>query len=126
MDSKSRHFLSERWQREFGKKVRGVNTEALCTLYVAMTRARRALYMLMQPSNKIDFNNKCAASLVYHSLRCDQDPTVADSALFELGDQHWYRSAGESVPVAGQGKTEVSPLQIQFQPLPPVPRRNRN
>jgi ATP-dependent exoDNAse (exonuclease V) beta subunit len=125
IDSKSRHFLSERWQREFGKKVRSVNTEALCTLYVAMTRARRALYMITQPSSKVDFGNKNAASLVYHTLQCDQDPTAENSILFETGDPHWYRLSGENAALAVEAKAENDPLEIQFQPLPPVPRRNR-
>ena len=125
MDNKTRHFLSKHWQREFGKKIRALNTEALCTLYVAMTRARQALYMLMEPSTKAEFANKTAASLIYHALRIQQDATESDSLLFQTGDPNWHQSPGG--PASDRRSRDEPPaVEIRFKPTPTVPRRNRS
>ena len=115
MDGRSRHFLSRPWQLEFGKKIRSIHTEALCTLYVAMTRARQALYMFTQPASKREFANKNAASLIYHSLQIEQDATKGESTLFEMGDPQWYRSAVEPVPECRSQDDELK-AEIRFQP----------
>jgi len=132
LSSEAWHFLSQRWQRAFGDKVRSSYTEAICMLYVAMTRARQALYMLTQPASKSDFPNKTAAALIYHALRCDADPTSPESLLFESGDPGWYSSdfskedRAEPMTASSMPMQEVpSSIKLQFQPLPPVPFRNQ-
>tara|TARA_R110002049_G_scaffold2750_4_gene21924 strand:+ start:75185 stop:77920 length:2736 start_codon:yes stop_codon:yes gene_type:complete len=125
MEGRSRHFLSTHWQREFGKKIRSVNTEALCTLYVAMTRARQALYMFSQPANKTDFATKTPASLIYHALNCSVDPTESETTLFEMGNRDWFASTGKTDTTGERLAETAKSTEIRFQPLPPVPRRNR-
>ena len=126
MSNKSWHFLSNRWQQLFGEKVRAANTEALCTLYVAMTRAKKALYAFIPPARKSEFANKNAGSLLYHSLQCDDDPTEPEKLLFETGDKEWFTKSDTSVNASERPKRASAAIEIQFQPLPPVPRRNRD
>ena len=83
------HYLSTHWQQVFGKQVAGQNAEALCLLYVAMTRAKHALYMLIQPASKTEFNTKTAASLLFHALQCEGDPTEGQSELKSFGHPDW-------------------------------------
>ncbi|TWU43250.1 DNA helicase II [Novipirellula aureliae] len=83
------HFLTPRWQHAFGSQGDSAMTEALCLLYVAITRAKQGLYIMIQPSRKTEFENKTAASLLYHATGCDTDPTQGESVLFESGHSDW-------------------------------------
>lgn len=89
VSSQAWHFLSPRWQRAFGMQADAAMTEALCLLYVAMTRARQSLRIIIQPPTKEKFENKTAAALVYHSLQCDVDPTEGSTILHDAGDPEW-------------------------------------
>lgn len=91
LTSKAWHFLPRQWQRTLGDQAAGSMTEALCLLYVAMTRSRQALYMIMPPAKKSAFDNRTAASLVYHALGCEEDPTQDSITLFQAGDPKWYK-----------------------------------
>lgn len=86
------HFLDRRWQLAFGGQGASSMTEALCLLYVAITRAKQALYIIVQPSKKKDFQVKTAASLIYHSLGCDADPTADNETLYCSGNPDWYKN----------------------------------
>jgi ATP-dependent helicase/nuclease subunit A len=123
LNNKSWHFLSADWQRAFGHQSAAAMTEALCLLYVSMTRARQSLQLVMPPSAKAKFENRTPASLIYHALECDLDPSQGGVTLFESGDPDWMGAsdASDRQTSAGQPKT----VAIQFQPLPSVPRRNR-
>lgn len=135
LNNKSWHFLPSSWQRAFGRQADGAMTEALCLLYVSMTRAKQALHLVMQPAKKAKFENKTPASLVYHALGCDADPTDGGLTLFERGDPDWMLSpqqradveqAGSSGPDADPSPHRPTPTKtIEFRPLPPAPHRNR-
>ena len=71
-------------------------TESLCLLYVAMTRAKQALHVVIQPPAKASFENRTAAALIYHALGCEQDPTQAGVTLYEHGNAEWF--AGQEKP----------------------------
>ena len=87
LNHRSWHFLSEAWQRAFGQQAAASMTEALCLLYVAVTRARQVLQVIVQPATKPDFVQRTSASLLYHALGCDQDPTEGGATLFEEGSR---------------------------------------
>jgi ATP-dependent helicase/nuclease subunit A len=86
------HYLPREWQQAFGGHAAGLMTESLCLLYVAITRARHSLHMIVPPAERPDFKNKTAASLLYHALRCDADPTAGESIWYESGDPRWYEN----------------------------------
>jgi ATP-dependent helicase/nuclease subunit A len=66
-------------------------SEALCVLYVALTRAKHALHMLISPSaeNERTLPNSYAG-LLRVALR-DAQPAGPNECLFELGDPNWYQ-----------------------------------
>ncbi|TWU18329.1 UvrD-helicase domain-containing protein [Allorhodopirellula heiligendammensis] len=126
VSEKQWHYLPERWQKNFGANITSRITEALCLLYVAMTRSRQGLYLLTPPANKPDFNNKNFASLLFHAWNLasnsDIDPTAGREILFELGNERWWQNAEEI-----QTDTTTKPSlqrQIAFLPLDETPRRN--
>ncbi len=86
------HYLPEEWQRAFGEHAAGLVTESLCLLYVAITRARHALHMIVQPAEKKALDTKTPASLLYHALECSTDPTVGEAIWYESGNPRWYET----------------------------------
>lgn len=129
VSEKQWHFLPERWQRTFGANVQSRVTEALCLLYVAMTRARQGLYILTPPSTKRDFATKNAASLLYHAWRqssphSDADPTAGDTVLYESGNDEWYSEGKKNKPQVADEPEAVPQRVIRFRPIGDTPRRN--
>ena len=89
-------------------------TEALCLLYVAITRAKQALYIIVQPSKKKDFQVKTAASLIYHALGCDADPTADNESLYCSGNPDWYKNdKGPAKPIVAESEP-VKHVEIRF------------
>jgi ATP-dependent helicase/nuclease subunit A len=63
--------------------------ESLCLLYVAVTRAREGLFMLIDPPAESSRTAPARmSSLVLHALH-DGPPPEPDSIVFEGGDPHW-------------------------------------
>jgi ATP-dependent exoDNAse (exonuclease V) beta subunit len=126
LNQKSWHFLPPRWQRAFGDQAGAAMTEALCLMYVAMTRAKQALHVIMQPANKPGFDARTPAALLYHALPCSEDPTQGSAILFEQGDPNWFQSESDASAAAVEPPQPVRQTAIQFRPLPAQPRRNRS
>ncbi len=84
------HYLPRDWQRCFGQHAAGLMTEALCLLYVAVTRAKHALYMIVPPAGRSTYVNKTPAALLYHALGCSADPTLSEQTWYESGDPQWF------------------------------------
>ena len=127
LNTKSWHFLSEDWQSAFGKQIQTSMNEALCLMYVAMTRARHALHMIVHPSKKKDYVSGTAGSLVFHALGCTADPSTGSTTLYESGDPNWFHADGMQ---SGGPTTNVQPMpikntSIKFRQLPSKPSRNR-
>jgi len=129
VSEKQWHYLTERWQRTFGANVTARMTEAMCLLYVAMTRARQGLYLFTPPSTKPEFETKNAASLLFHAWRdADVDPSAGNTVLYESGDPQWYGVDGDSVsttPTDVEEPAVAPPTRVlRFRPIGETPRRN--
>jgi ATP-dependent exoDNAse (exonuclease V) beta subunit len=129
MNQKSWHYLSRSWQKAFGRQAAANLTESLCLLYVAMTRARQALLMVIPPASNQKFQSRTFASLIFHALAPDSDPTQGAATLYESGDPDWLDPATTTQPLRSTKSSSASkdaPIQpIRFLPLPSVPRRNQ-
>lgn len=85
--------------------------EDFCNLYVAMTRAKHALYMVLKPlAPKKDGSPKstglCFASVLRERLRDREETFVGREILYSRGDENW----------ASESKREMSPqVQIDVQ-----------
>ena len=98
-------------------------TEAMCVMYVAMTRARHALHMLIPPSTKTKEKDLPAtmAGLLRASLT-DGDEVEAGVVLFEDGEPEWWSRVEQPVePVA-----EEIALDITLEPCGGSRRRGRS
>jgi ATP-dependent exoDNAse (exonuclease V) beta subunit len=93
------HFLGREWQQAFGRQAASNMTEALCLLYVAMTRARQSLQMIIQPASKPEFELHTAASLLFHSLAPSNDPTQQQTILYEQGNRDWFEASNHEANV---------------------------
>ncbi|QDV65288.1 UvrD-helicase domain-containing protein [Crateriforma conspicua] len=91
VSKKRRHFLSQRWQAAFGRCEAGDMTEALCLLYVAMTRARQSLQLVVQPKEKRKSGSaKTAAGLILDALELGDVPASPEQPVFEVGNHQWW------------------------------------
>ncbi len=111
------------------KKINGVYvaeqsrnaTEALCVLYVAMTRARHALHMLIPPSNKKEDELPATTAGLLRATLSDGDEVDAGVVLFEEGDPEWWSGVEQpDEPVA-----EEVTLDITLEPCGGSRRRGR-
>ncbi len=102
--------LPDSWQSAFKQtKARGV-FESLCLLYVAMTRARNALYLSTHPAGGDQKQN--FDSLLQSILGQNKDELgKAEAILYELGDPMWFQS------VASESAEEVQVPEVQSRPI---------
>lgn len=84
------HLFPPSLQKIFAEHWESVVRESLCLLYVAMTRARHALHMILAPSKP---NEKTMPGSYGGLLRCafvGERPVPPDAVLFQNGDPDWY------------------------------------
>jgi ATP-dependent helicase/nuclease subunit A len=87
----------------------------LCTLYVGMTRARRALYMIS------DFYRVSKRSTVHYLRQCLGDEADANGCLWSTGDPDWYRgfqqapeSSAPTVSIVNQNDFQPAHKRLQL------------
>jgi ATP-dependent exoDNAse (exonuclease V) beta subunit len=85
-----RAYLSEGWQGAFEQDEDDRTTGTLCTLYVALTRAKHALHIVVPVQRKSPPTEKKLAALLVNSLGLpDVDATKPSTILFEAGSREW-------------------------------------
>jgi ATP-dependent helicase/nuclease subunit A len=85
--------LEDMFQRTLHQQVR----EELAVMYVAVTRARQALYMLINPPKASEKTlPKTPAGLLRKTL--DGVDAGQDETVFECGDPDWYRTTDDPPP----------------------------
>jgi ATP-dependent helicase/nuclease subunit A len=88
--------------------------EALCVQYVAFTRAKTALYALVDPL-KPDSAAKSANALLRDQLQLREAP---GPVLWETGDPDWYRARSADVPpLPGPAPAPPSPPVLPVAPV---------
>ncbi|MCP4786633.1 MAG: UvrD-helicase domain-containing protein [Fuerstiella sp.] len=119
-----RSLLPQSLQQAFRQTTSRDVSEALCLLYVALTRAAHALHMFIPPisSSKTpaSFSGVLLASLT------DDQCAPPEQTLYECGDATWYQhvpevSDGGSAAGSGQGKRQSVPRVL----LAPLQERHR-
>ncbi|HJN08502.1 MAG TPA: UvrD-helicase domain-containing protein [Pirellulaceae bacterium] len=89
-------------QEMFARATHRRVSESLCLLYVAVTRARHTLYMLIDPSKP---NEKKVPRTFGGLLRValvGNDPIAPDQLVYEHGQADWYQHTEEQ-PAASEG-----------------------
>ena len=88
--------------------------EALCTLYVALTRSKRGLYVLLEPPpDKQDPDKPSLANWLAQSIGADKFPGIA----YQSGTPEWAQHVPELPP--REETAAIPPL------MPPPQRRQR-
>lgn len=83
------NYLSPGWQEAVQKTREQQFEEALCLFYVAMTRARQALYLMTSPSK----NPKKTWGSALHSVFAEGNPSATPGLVFfSAGNPRWYTS----------------------------------
>jgi ATP-dependent exoDNAse (exonuclease V) beta subunit len=89
---KIRKLLSKEVQQLFEEELQRDIREAMCVLYVALTRAAHATHVIVTSNAKPD--HKSAAGLLIATV-CP-DSTATEGLLYEAGDPNWHQRKSES------------------------------
>lgn len=104
----------------------GVMRDALSTLYVAMTRARHALHMLVKPDGKSGVSKSLSPAMIVRHALVGPIEAVEGDVLYESGDPLWHRTAPH--PEARPVTAAAPPGTVTLRDSPPrrlrmLPRR---
>ena len=109
----------EREHREAGLR------DGLSVLYVALTRARYALHVILPPEGG---STKHSAALIRDALGLEDGQAGSDGMLLERGDPRWFEhmeAAAEPAPVdEPKPEKDADPPAPLLGPSPPGPGRN--
>lgn len=119
-------LLPASFQQMFSASDDSQVNEALCVLYVAMTRAIHALHLLIQPPKGNERETPKTFAGLLRAALCDDDPPDC-GLLFEHGQANWYELEQKrlKLPVATAptpAESNASPLKIALA-APPAERR---
>ena len=103
-----RPWLPKKVQGWFEQTLGRTVSENLCVLYVAITRARQALYMVVPPNPKERKLPKKYDGLLRAAL-CDGAVASPDLVLYQDGDETWYRSREKKEEPANKKETQLEP-----------------
>ncbi len=129
MDSVKQEWLPAEFQRAFEKNVECRVHEMLSTMYVALTRARNALHMIVQPN--IHAGMRSAGGLILAGLDVPYKPGVdsCGEILWQHGDPNWKDNGHPGAPGSGDHSAPpavraraTTATEIRFAPRRP----NRN
>ena len=111
-------LLPAELQRLFEEETRQSIEEALCVLYVAVTRTIHGLYMIVKPSTKSEKNlPKSAAGLVRAALS-DGQRLAGGEVAFRGGDRRWYERTKLRPDTRAVGATVAADLPVALAPMP--------
>ncbi|MCP4178177.1 MAG: UvrD-helicase domain-containing protein [bacterium] len=88
--------------------------ESLCCLYVAMTRAKKALYMIAESGSKTG-DSLYQSDILLNTLGCS--PVINNNKLapvYEYGDYQWFRSYLQNSEIAQPVKSDTG---LNFTPI---------
>lgn len=122
-----RQLMSDDWQRLFREADEQDVAESLCVLYVAVTRARHALHMIVAPSATNERSlHKTFGGLLRAALT-DGQPLAPEHIAYETGDRQWFQRPGvEHAASAAQVLVQaesLAPLEVRL--AAPGERRRR-
>jgi ATP-dependent exoDNAse (exonuclease V) beta subunit len=113
VNSKQRPLLPAAFQQVFDETTDRETSEALCVLYVALTRAIHALHMIVKPRPARGVVPKTSAGLLLASL-CASGPAPPGTLLHEHGDPRWYEHP------QGRPRRPIEPRAAQLPRVEPL------
>ena len=106
--------LPEDMQQMFTSAKNREAVESLCLLYVALTRAAHALYMIIAPATKGTRSRPRTFAGLLHVALAPEEKLEGETVLFQTGDELWFES--EKLEVAKKGETIELPKSISIGP----------
>lgn len=110
MNSSLQAMLPKSWQAAFEQMRDSSVVESLCLLYVAMTRARHALYMTARPTGSAP--SQQFGSLLQSTLGSQELTKVPEVPVFELGDSQWFHAAPRKLGTEPAKKSRIEELPV--------------
>jgi ATP-dependent helicase/nuclease subunit A len=110
-----RAFLGQAWQQAYAQQAIQAYTEAFSLFYVALTRARQALYLYAMPAER---PSQRWDSLLHSLLVDPAERGKSESVVFEVGEAAWYGTPGAIATVVEQTEPP-RPARLQVRLLPP-------
>jgi ATP-dependent exoDNAse (exonuclease V) beta subunit len=105
-------LLPQRFQQMFTDDAARSVAESLCVLYVALTRAVHALYMIIPPSPPSERNlPKRYSGLLRAALSAGQ-PAGPDQVLYQCGQSDWYRQLAQPQVAPAPRPAPVGPIRL--------------
>lgn len=98
-----RDLLPRNLREAFAQTTRKDVSEALCLLYVALTRAESALHLLTQPVSASKLPSTFAGVLIAGLVHIDD--VAADKVMFSDGDENWFKNRKDLIQVTSDGST---------------------
>lgn len=108
-------------QHAHDQRAQEKRTEDLCLLYVAMTRAKQALHMLVRPLKQSSsgkptstgLTNLSYAAILRQALRdSDKEGFAGDERLFETGSADWAGAPAEPDDLATPPTSKPDPIRL--------------
>ena len=103
INQKQQKFFSEAIQTAFANDERRRIREAMCLLYVALTRAAHSLHVVISCGEKPD--SKTAAGVVLATMT--EDAEREKGVIYEAGDAGWFDKRPEPSPVVTEEETDL-------------------
>lgn len=121
-----RELLPTDFQQMFDDARRRQISEALCVLYVAVTRAKHALHMIIAPPNQKQKRPPATMAGLLQIALAEPGPVEPGQVIYETGQSDWYKSTqlvGEGVDSGLNVATDKSTAkseskQVRFAPMP--------
>lgn len=107
MNSNLQSMLDDDWQEAFRRDAGLRISESLCILYVAMTRAKYALYMYITPGKAEQ--KSTMGSLLQSTLVEESQLTSEDSVTYQIGKPDWYSGLVSETTEKLKKKTDKQP-----------------
>lgn len=134
MNEQVQTLLPAEWRQAFHDRKALSVREILCVLYVAMTRARSALYMITSPrSSRFQNDTQQCESVLQSVLSTKELYKTPEATLYEHGNSQWYTVGrpSQAIPDSDQlvalpsGVDGGRPGKAVLQDVPQnVPRRS--
>lgn len=118
-----RELLPRNLREAFAQTTRKDVSEALCLLYVALTRAESALHLLTQPVSASKLPSTFAGVLIASLVHIDD--VVADKVMFSDGDENWFQTRKDLLHASSDQISLAQSAKPQTVSLKPMESRQR-
>jgi len=108
VNQKQQKFLPESVQEAFANDQRRSIREAMCLLYVALTRAAHSLHIVISCGEKPD--SKTSGGVVLATLT--DNPDREKGVIYETGDDKWFENLPRRAPVVAEEETDLAKFYL--------------